>query len=270
MKSQGPILPLMLAVALLALGAASAESSGLDKLFKQPHMVLPKDFPADMPVLPGKRAFNMLGKKPLEIPPYQVTDFRQGPVTFPELTMAAAGSANVTIRQTETKSGQGYSFKLEENGHPAWTAQCRLETASSRTVVEGRTSSLERTGEVQQTMECELRSQAGGDPWALVLRADLHPRLLTVDSDFDGALVSGEKVFKVSATYAVEGMSLKLMQPSGFLFARGGQWVAAAEWTPPGALRLDSGLDPGDRGLIAAASSALLLYDTLSSPALRN
>ena len=56
---------------------------------------------------------------------------------------------------------------------------------------------------------------------------------------------------------------------SGFLFARDGQWVAAAEWTPPGSLRLGSGLDPEDRGLIAAASSALLLYDTLSSPALR-
>ena len=36
---------------------------------------------------------------------------------------------------------------------------------------------------------------------------------------------------------------LKLMQPSGFLFARGGQWVAAAEWTPPGSLRLAAGLD---------------------------
>ena len=92
MKSRGPILPPMLAVALLALGAASAESAGLDKLFKQPHMVLPKDFPADMTVLPGKRAFNMLGKKPLEIPPYQVTEFRQGPVTFPLFTMVAAGS----------------------------------------------------------------------------------------------------------------------------------------------------------------------------------
>ncbi len=232
-------------------------------------MVLPKDFPAGMTVMPGKRVLNMLGKKPLEIPPYQVTEFRQGPVTFPELTMVAAGSAKVAIRQTESKSGQGYSFKLEEDGHPAWTAQCRLETASSRISVEGKTSSLERTGEVQQTLECELRSQAGGDPWALALRADLHPRLLTVDSDLDGALVRGEEIFKVSATYAVEEMSVKLAQPSGFLFSRGGRWVAAAEWTPPGALRLDSGLDPGDRGLIAAASSALLLYDTLSSPALR-
>lgn len=270
MKSRGPILPLMLVVLLSTLGAVAAKSSGLDKLFKQPHMVLPKDFPVDMAVLPGKRVFNMLGKKPLEIPPYQMTEFRQGPVTFPQLTMVTAGSANVTIRQTESQSRQGYSFKLEENGHPAWTAQCRLETASSRTSVEGKTSSIERTGEVQQTMECELRSQAGGDPWELVLRADLHPRLLTVDSDFDGALVRGEKVFKVSATYAVEGISVKLAQPSGFLFAREGQWVAAAEWTPPGSLRLNSGLDPGDRGLIAAASSALLLYDTLSSPALRN
>lgn len=270
MKSRGPILPLMLAIALLALGAASAESAGLDKLFKQPHMVLPKDFPVDMTVLPGKRVLNMLGKKPLEIPPYQVTEFRQGPVTFPQFTMVAAGSAKVAIRQTESQSRQGYSFKLEENGHPAWTVQCRLETASSRTSVEGKTSSIERTGEVQQTLECELRGQAGGDPWALVLRADLHPRLLTVDSDADGALVRGEEVFKVSATYAVEEMSVKLVQPSGFLFARAGQWVAAAQWTPPGSLRLGSGLDSEDRGLIAAASSALLLYDTLSSPALRN
>ena len=270
MKSRGLLLPLMLAAALSALGVASAESAGLAQLFKQPHMVLPKDFPVDMTVLPGKRAFNMLGKKPLEIPPYQVTEFRQGPVTFPQFTTVAAGSAKVGIRQTESQSRQGYSFKLEENGHPAWTAQCRLETSSSRTGVESKTSSIERTGEVQQTMECELRSQAGGDPWALVLRADLHPRLLTIDSDFDGALVRGEKVFKVSATYAVEELSVKLAQPSGFLFAREGQWVAAAEWTPPGSLRLGSGLDSEDRGLIAAASSALLLYDTLSSPALRN
>ena len=224
-------------------------------------MVLPKDFPADMTVLPGKRVFNMLGKKPLAIPPYQVTEFRQGPVTFPQFTMVAAGSTKIAIRQTESRSSQGYSFKLEENGHPAWSGQCRLETVSSRTRVEGNTSSVERTGEVQQALECELHSQAGGDPWALVLRADLHPRLLTVDADTDGALVRGESVFKVSATYAVEGMSLKLAQPSGFLFAREGRWVAAAEWTPPGSLRLDSGLDPGDRGLIAAASSALLSAD---------
>ena len=113
MKSRGPILT----VVLLALGAASAERAGLDKLFKQPHMVLPKDFPVEMTVLPGKRAFNMLGKKPLEIPPYQVTEFRQGPVTFPQLTMVTAGSAKVAIRQTESQSRQGYSFKLEENGH---------------------------------------------------------------------------------------------------------------------------------------------------------
>jgi len=269
MRSRRPILSSLLAAGLLTLGAAAAESAGLGALLKPPHMVLPQDFPAEMTVLPGKRVFNMVGKKPLEIPPYQVTDFRQGPVTFPQLTLVAAGSANLAIRQTESKSAQGYSFKLEENGRPAWSAQCRLETSSSRTAVEGRTSSLERTGEVRQTMECELRSPAGGDPWELVLRADLHPRLLTVDSDFDGALVSGEKAFKVSASYAVEGMSVKLAQPSGFLFARGGQWVAAAEWTPPGSLRLAAGLDPGDRGLLAAASSALLLYDTLSSPALR-
>lgn len=94
MKSRGLLLPLMLAVALLALGAASAESAGLGQLFKQPHMVLPKDFPVDMTVLPGKRAFNMLGKKPLDIPPYQVTEFRQGPVTFPQFTTAATGSAS--------------------------------------------------------------------------------------------------------------------------------------------------------------------------------
>ena len=107
MKSRGPILTLVLAVFLLPFGAAAG------KLF-EPHMVLPKDFPADMTVLPGKRAFNMLGKKPLEIPPYQVTEFRQGPVTFPHFTMVDAGSAKVAIRQTESQSRQGYSFKLEE------------------------------------------------------------------------------------------------------------------------------------------------------------
>ena len=259
MKSPGFILTLVLAACLMPLEATAAG---------QPHMVLPKDFPADMTVLPGKRAFNMLGKKPLAIPPYQVTHFRQGPVTFPQFVTDSAGTAKIAIRQTESKSRQGYSFKLEDNGHLAWSAQCRLETDSSRTSVEGKTSSVERTGEVRQALECELRSQAGGDPWALVLHADLHPKLLTVDGEFDGALVRGETAFKVSATNAVEGMSVKLAQPTGFLFARDGRWVAAAEWAPPGSLRLDSALDPGDRGLLAAASAALLLYDTLSSPAL--
>src|SRR4051794_4257307 len=181
MKSRRPILSSLLAAGLLTLTSAAATpaaSAGLGNLLKQPHMVLPKDFPAGMTVLPGKRVFNMLGKKPLEIPPYQVTDFHQGPVTFPQLTLVAAGSANLAIRRTESKSGQGYSFKLEEKGRVAWSAQCRLETSSSRTSVEGKTSAIERTGEVQQTLECELRSPAGGDPWSLVLRADLHPRLL--------------------------------------------------------------------------------------------
>ncbi|HVT61649.1 MAG TPA: hypothetical protein VHR45_25030 [Thermoanaerobaculia bacterium] len=233
-----------------------------------PHMALPKDFPANMTVLPGKRVFNMLGKKPLAIPPYQATEFRQGPVTFPQFDVVTVGAGNIAISRTASQTKQGYRFKLEENGHPAWDAQCRLERSSSATRVEGKTSSVEKMGEIVQALQCELRDQAGGDPWLLVLRADIHPRLFTVDADSDGALVRGETTIKVTATYAIEGWSVSSPQPSGFLFARGGNWVAAAEWTPPGSLRLDPTLEPGERGPIAAASAALLLYATLSTPAL--
>ncbi len=251
----------VLTVALAALCVPLAANAG-------PHMALPKDFPTNMTVLPGKRAFNMLGKKPLALPPYQVTEFRQGPVTFPQFNVVTVDAAKIAISRTASQSAQGYRFKLEENGHAAWDAQCRLERSSAATRVEGKTSSLEKTGEIAQTLQCELRDQAGGEPWLLVLNAEIHPRLLTVDAESDGALVRGEKTIKVTATYAVEGKSFMLPQPSGFLFARGGHWVAAAEWMPPGSLRLDPALEPEEREPIAAASAALLLDGTLNSPAL--
>jgi len=232
------------------------------------HMALPKDFPTNMTVLPGKRAFNMLGKKPLALPPYQVTEFRQGAVTFPQLDSVTLGAGKVAIRRTASQTAQGYRFQLEENGHAAWGAQCRLERSSWSVRVEGKTTAVEGTGEIVQSLQCELRDQAGGDPWLLVLRSDVRPKLLTVDADSNGALVRGDKTLQVTAIYAVEGKSFMLPQPSGFLFAAGGHWVAAAEWIPPGSLRLDPALDAADRGPVAAASAALLLYSTLSSPAL--
>ena len=125
-----------------------------------PHMALPHDFPTNMTVLPGKRVFNMLGKKPLHLPPYEATAFRQGAVTFPQFEFVEAGVGPLAIRRTVAQTAQGYSFTLEESGHATWAAQCRLATSSSSTRLEGKTQSLERVGDIGRTLQCELQKQA--------------------------------------------------------------------------------------------------------------
>jgi hypothetical protein len=75
--------------------------------------------------------------------------------------------------------------------------------------------------------------------------------------------------FQVSPTFAVEGWkATRLPLPSGFLFARDGHWLAAAEWWQPGKLRLAPALASEDRRLIATASAALMLANSLQMPGL--
>jgi hypothetical protein len=112
-------------------------------------------------------------------------------------------------------------------------------------------------------LDCTLQEPGGGEPWRLSLRTEME------SLRSDGTLARGASAFTVTPTYAVEGWKkVQLPVPSGFLFARGGRWVAAAEWWRPSALRLDPALDEGDRRLLAAASAAVLLSNSLTLPGL--
>jgi hypothetical protein len=232
-------------------------------------MTLPQDFPANMIVLQGKRVMNRIGKKPLLIPPYQVTQFHAGAVHGHESESGgpegAIGGATISVGSTEStaRSEQDYSFRLEEAGQATWTSKCRMTVDSSSSS----SGIVVTSGEVDDldidlvAVQCELREEGSSDPWRLDLRTAMHP------FKSEGTLAHGAASFQVTAVEAVEGWNkMKLPVPSGFLFSREGHWLAAADWWRPSALRLDPALDSGERRLLAAASAALLLSNSMRMP----
>jgi hypothetical protein len=251
-------LPAFAALLLLPLAASAA-----------PHVALPQDFPANMIVLQGKRVMNRIGKKPLLIPPYLVTEFHAGAVHSHQSERGglegAVGGSTISVGSTESKARaeQDYGFRLEEAGQAAWAGKCRMtaDSSSSSSGIVVTSGDVDDLDIDRVAVQCELREEGSGDAWQLDLRSAMHP------FKSEGALTRGASSFQVTSTEAVEGWKkMKLPVPSGFLFSRDGRWRAAADWWRPSALRFDPALDNGERRLLAAASAALLLSNSLRMP----
>jgi len=246
-------------VASLALTSAFFPSvtaaSGIDlrRLFRKPSMALPQGFPEGFDVIPCARASNWLSPQPVVCGPYQVTQFHYAWTRPGRLSQ---------LHRLATRREMSYSFRIEVGGSLAWEGLCRQAMAASGAVLAGEHGAVEVPNLVVSVVQCYLRDMVTLAAWALDLRTDIRPNLLSADIESVGSLVSGETFFEVAEAHAIDGLSLPSGLPVGFLFSREGRWAAAADAGPAGGLRLDPA---AERGPIVAACAALLLRAALAS-----
>lgn len=146
---------------------------------------------------------------------------------------------------------QEYAFTLRDGGRDAWRGEC-LATLRTRSI-DVRVGTIEPVNAT--ALDCALRPRDGGEGWRLALAEEGERAQV-------GMLGSGGRSLAVAGTNRLRG-GLPTRETTGFHFAEEGRALAAVETIGQGAVWLRPGLDPGDRGVIAAAAAALLLAEDL-------
>ncbi|HEX2187424.1 MAG TPA: hypothetical protein VHG51_00940 [Longimicrobiaceae bacterium] len=150
-----------------------------------------------------------------------------------------------------SRRAQEYAFTLRADGRDAWRVEC-LATLRTRSL-DVRVGTIDPVNAT--TLDCDLRPVDGGEAWRLALGEEGERAQA-------GMLGSGGRSLAVVGTNRLEG-GLPTRETTGFHVAEDGRTLAAVETLGDGAVWLRPGLDPGDRGLVAAAAAALLLAEDL-------
>ncbi len=198
----------------------------------------------EMPVT-GRQGFGW--NKPLHFGNFEVTDIDRGWLKRMKWDV---------IGYTGEKAKQSYHFKIAAGGGPAWQAQCS-------TGINRRDLELDNFLGSGGSLQVELKSDVlfvstfaapGGAKWTLIMTQGTRQAVM------NGVLTDGAKQLIVEGTRDLAGGAWPMLDPTGYHFRLDNRAVGAVEVLNEGAVWIDSSLGEDTRTVLAAASSALLLY----------
>ena len=158
------------------------------------------------------------------------------------------------------RAKQRYQFSVEEPGRPAWDGQCAV--GAEFTTVELRRffgGELEIQTEGIQTVLGLLKERGGKKPWKLVLGQQ------TGEMSMSGVLERDDIRVAIEAQHRLAQTPLPVHDAAGYILTQKRKAVAAVEVLNNGAVWIDPQASPEMRGALAAAASALLLFQDLLS-----
>jgi hypothetical protein len=229
---------------LLSLAPAGARAKAI-------HLDLPPELRSrtdDLPVTDRKRL--ILPKRATDravvFGSFRVDQYRAG---WTEKTRYGISSRSLAA-YTE-KSWRRYSFELRTSEGANLAVEC-VQRKEERGV-----SLSEENGKTDFDV-----------PWGEELRCSLYPGdgvvWELVVAGGRGTLTGPDNAsFEIRASNRAEGTSFRIPTPVGFLFHQGDKTVGAVEVLNKGRFLLAQDLTPSARNLVAAASSALLLADSM-------
>ncbi len=233
------------------------KSSLFSRLMRRQAMPLPLELEDDVVTIKAGASWST--KHPLRIAPYSVSRLKMSAVESTGLAVRVRSLGYEDIEKT-----QEFAFRLAHEG------------AEDATLLEGRcawaiaTKKLTWTGEDSEAavglrevkfLVCELREAADGEPWLLNLMTDVKPKDLWFKVAEEGALRRGEVGYEARTTFVAEPSELTLPNPTGTVFLRAEQPVAAVERVPPGRIVLGRACAEAEQHLLVSASAAVLLFD---------
>ncbi|MCF8031603.1 MAG: hypothetical protein K9K66_01580 [Desulfarculaceae bacterium] len=231
-------LPLLSILCLLMFAFACKEAS----------MAVPTDLSVAAQTMKVEQTRIIGWDSPFDFGPYQVSQVQRG------WTESTAWGFMI---YESYKAEQSYQYAVTKKGKKPW--QCNCATNVNQQVLEGMVGGGKLTWELGagQTLACSLKSPTG-DLWRMALAASGRS-----GEPMQGLLVGPKLTITVQGTDKLEGSSIPLSEPTGYVFSvhtsTSGP-VAAVQVINNGVLWLPHS---PDADALAAASAALLLHQNV-------
>jgi len=207
-------------------------------------------------LLTGTEVFSVQGRNTIEFRegfafgPYEVTQVRRG---------WTSRTAWGFLSYSQSRARQSIEFAVTGPGG-TWRGQAATNVRQSDLKGEAWGGTLKIGLGSELRYVARLAPEGSAKTWTLALGQG------SPNAPVKGQLTDGTVFFEVVATHGLAGSPMPLGDPSGYLFLRHGQPVAAVEVINEGSVRVAQGLPPADRAPLPAAAGALLLYRDISQP----
>lgn len=196
----------------------------------------------------------------LEIGGGRMAPRRQLNIGAARVTGFARNGWEVSRAEDIVHSETEYSFRTEE-GAERW--RCACSVVREHNYFDAEPSSGAR---LDEWVECGCANEPETEAWKLTLVTTMRARMRGADIVSEGELTDGERLIDVTSRYDIEGVRLRPLVPTGFLFADGNEWIAAAETSFAGGFHIRSDVAERERRAIIVASAALLLRQSVGTP----
>lgn len=227
-----PLLPLLLTALLPLAGCATAE------------LAMPPGMPATTARYPVSGLSPRHAGEPIRFGPYSALEMREGSRFGWEVPLPAANLAHLRQRWAYTQVAPG-QMPVE--------SQCQARAR------------LLRHADAHGALQLDLDGAAGRPVLACGFRFD-DGRLLTLELQRDGHALQGrlhapDGDFEIRSLHALRGTPVASGTTLGYALTRAGKTVLVVDRVNAGAVAMAEPLDEGQRMGLAAAASALLLFD---------
>jgi hypothetical protein len=195
----------------------------------------------------GRQGFKF--NEAFEFEPFKVLDVHRSWTTVRDWDAGWIASA---------RARQRYEFTTWEPRGPFWDGRC---------VVGAEATSLELRDFLGGDLEVEvtgiqsllglLKERGTKKPWKLVLGQS------TGEQSLGGVLEKDDVRITIEGRHDLAQTPLPIYEAAGYILTLKGEAVAAVEVINKGAVWIHPGVSPEIRGVLAAAASALLLYQDL-------
>ena len=212
-------------------------------------MAVPESLTSDAAEMEVKGRQRFSFKESLSFGPFRITDVDRG-----WTQTSSSGSAWFS----SSKAKQSYEFTLRETNSPTWEAQCA-------TGVNKRELNFDDFlgGELEIEMAsvyfaCSFKRRSEKGRWRLVMSQSASEMVL------NGILTDGKERIQINGSQKLQGSPIPLSDPTGYEFVHKKRIIGAVEVINKGGVWILPSIDSEIRSVLAAASSALLLYRDIS------
>jgi len=231
-------------------------------------MPLPPELKRDPVVVKTGSTMIVMNKiKPFRIEPYRLKDLVTGAPNSEGMSLSIGMShymSSIGFTWEKTRSQGAFSFRLEKEGSEAIlrSAVCQWGVATTSGALSLKTSGVEVRVADASLLVCEFAETPGAEPWRLQLWTGPPSNLLVPKFPSGGALFRGDVQYDADSTNVIEPAGIRAQYPTGTLFMRDGQAVAAVERiTIPGRILMQPSLAPEEQSLFVAVGAATFVYD---------
>jgi hypothetical protein len=216
---------------------------------KVAHMALPQGLQGGSTELAVEGRGLAIFSKKFTIGPYQVTDVHRG---------WTRGKGYSIGGYSSSEAKQKYEFSITKPGSPSWEVNCATEADWSKLKSKGflgGTMSIDFSS--SQQLVCNMQKEGARKPSTLVMAQSAN------EKELKGIMTDGTTQIDISVTHKLDSTSLKMGDPTGYIFHIGGSPVGATEIINKGTVWLNSSVKPDVRSSLVATSAVLLLYQDI-------
>ncbi len=216
---------------------------------KVAHMALPQDLQSSSSEMTVEGRSLLIFSKSMQFGPYNVTDIHRGWTRGKGFSMPGYSAS---------EAEQKYEFSVNESGRTTWEVQCATGADMSKLKMKGFLGGSLTIESSSSQLACSLKKEGSEKPSKLVMSQSAG------DSALKGIMTDGATQIEISATHKLDTTSLKMSEPTGYIFRIKSRPVGAVEVINKGTVWLNNSVKPENRSALAATSAVLLLYQDIS------